>query len=102
MLDMTVDGGVDDILGAHDIRLDRLDVVVLGVDGRRGTGKVVDAVHFDANGLDDVVTDEFKPVVIHQMNYVVFRPCKEVIKTKHVMPFGYQAIAEVFYLLHVV
>ena len=64
-------GEAEHVDGPHDRGLDRLDGVLLVVDGRGRAGQVVDLVHLDEQGVDDVVADELEIGVREEMPDVV-------------------------------
>ena len=79
---------------AHDAGLDRLDRVVLVMNGRCRTGEVVDLIHFQVDGVDDVVTDAFKVRISQEMADVVLAAGEEVVEAQDLLPLGEQPFAE--------
>lgn len=78
-------GQTQHVNGTHDIGLDGLDRIVLIVDGRCRTGQVIYLIHFQEYGMDQVVPDQFKIGLSHEVPDVAFGPREEIIETKHVM-----------------
>ncbi len=87
-------GDSQDIDGAHDIGLDCFDGIELVVHRRCRAGQVVDFVHFQINGIGNVVPDQFKMGMPHQMGYVFFAPGEKVVQADNVVAFFQQPFAE--------
>mmetsp|Transcript_30203 Transcript_30203/g.89559 ORF Transcript_30203/g.89559 Transcript_30203/m.89559 type:complete len:390 (+) Transcript_30203:56-1225(+) len=83
------------VVGAHEGRLDGLDRVELVV--RRGgrAGQVVDLVHLDLEGLDDVMADDLEVGPPHQVLDVELAAREVVVEADHVVPLVHEAPAEV-------
>ena len=79
---------------AHDTGFDRLDGVVLIMNGRSRTGEIVYLIHFQIDGIDDVVTDAFKVLISQKMADIVLASGKEVVETQDLMSLEKQPLAE--------
>ena len=64
-------------------RLRGLDRIVLVVHRRRGTGEIVNLVHFDLQRCTDVVPDHFEIPELLQMQNVLTFAGKEVVDTEY-------------------
>ena len=80
--------------GAMDIDFGRLDRIVLVMDRRGGTGEIVNFIHLDVEGKGDVVAEEFKIRVPHQMNDVFLCSRVEIIHAKDIIALFYETFAE--------
>ena len=80
--------------GAHDVRLDRLDRVVLVVHRRRGAGQVVDLVDLGEERLADVVPQQLEARMVEQVLDVVPPAGEEVVQADDVVALGQQPVAE--------
>jgi len=76
-------------------RLGRLHRVELVVDGRGGTGEVVDLVDFDVEREAHVVAHEFESRVAQEVGNVVLAARVEVVQAQHVVSLPEQALAKV-------
>ena len=81
--------------GAHDAGLDRLDRVVLVMNGGCRTGQVVDLIDFEVDRVDDVVTDAFKMGISQQMADVVLAAGVKIIEAKELLSLCEKPLAEV-------
>ena len=79
---------------AHDAGLDRLDGVELVMDGRGRTGKVIDLIDLQIDGVDDVVADAFKTRVSQEVVDVVLVSRKEVVEAKDPVPLEKEPFAQ--------
>ena len=70
---------------AHDAGLDRLDRVVLVMDGRCRTGQVVDLIDFEVDRVDDVVTDAFEMGISQEMADVVLAAGEKIVEAKDIL-----------------
>jgi len=69
----------------QEARLDRLDRVVLVVDGAGGASQVVDLVDFEQDLLDDIVPDELKVGLADQVGDVFFGAREKVVEADDVV-----------------
>ena len=65
------------------------------MDGRRGTGQVVDLVHVDEDRLGHIVPDHLEILKVEQMLDVLAAAGEEVVETDDVRPLGQEALAQV-------
>jgi len=87
-------GDAQDVDGPHDIGFDRLDGIELIVHGRGRAGKVVNFVHLQIDGIDDVVADQFEMRLSHQVGDVVFTAGKKIVQADHIMAFAQKAFTQ--------
>jgi hypothetical protein len=80
--------------GAVHARLGGLHWVVLIMDGRSGTGEIVDLVHFHIEREGDVVPDDLEVFVIEQVLDIPTRAGEEIIDADDDRSIGKQAFAE--------
>src|SRR5215831_16706504 len=80
--------------GAHDAGLYRLDRVVLVVNGRGGTRKMKNAIDFEQDGFDDVVTHQLEVRVIAQVHNVAALAAEIVVEADHLVPVAQQPLAQ--------
>ena len=88
-------GQAEHVERAVDRRLERLDGVVLVVDGRGGAGQVVDLVDLRVVGRGDVVAYGIEAVAAQQVADVVLAAREVVVDADHVVAFHDEAFAEV-------
>lgn len=74
---------------------DRLDGVVLVVHRGRGAREVIDPVHLEQDGLDDIVAEQLEPGVPEVVRDVVLPPGEEVVHHDHAVPLLQQPVDEV-------
>jgi len=77
-----------------DIHLGGLHRVILVVNGRSGTGKIIDLVNFHIQGEGDVVAEELKVRVLKQMQNVSLAPRVEVVHTEDILALFQQMITQ--------
>ena len=65
------------------------------MNGRCGTGQVIDLIHGQAHGIDDVVLDEPEPGIADQVDDVLPAAGKEIVEALDIVPLSDQTIAEV-------
>jgi hypothetical protein len=82
------------VQGADDVRLDGLDGIILVMDRRRRTGKVVDLVHLQEDRLNDVVPYQFEIGILQQCMDVPPSSGKKIVQTEDLMPLAEQTLAE--------
>ena len=70
---------------AHHICTDRFNGVELVVDRRCRTGQIINLVHLEYEGVDDVVPDEFKSTMVAQILDIVFAARKEAVQADDLM-----------------
>ena len=87
-------GHAEHIDGPHDAGLDRLDRIVLIMDRRSRTGHIVDPIHFEKNGFDDIVADKLEIRFADQIRDIPFAAREEIVQTNHIVTFGHQSPAE--------
>jgi hypothetical protein len=64
------------------------------VNRRCGAGHVEDAVDLQQNRIDDIVADDFEPVIVEQMGHMLAPTCKEVIEADDLVTIVEEALAE--------
>ena len=74
--------------------LSRLHRIVLVVDGRRGTGEIVDFVDLHVEREGNVVAQELEPQMIVQMVDVALRSSKEIVGADHFVPLVKKPVYE--------
>jgi len=67
---------------------------VLVVDGRCGTGEVIDLVYLQVDGIDDVVAKTFEMGVGQEVEDVFLAARVEVVEAKDIMALGQKTFAE--------
>jgi hypothetical protein len=80
--------------GTHDGRLGRLDGVELVVRRRGGAGQIVNLIHLELEGIDDVVPYQLESGVIQEVRNVGLPSGEEIIEANDFMPLRQQPIAE--------
>jgi hypothetical protein len=64
------------------------------VDGRSGTGQIVDLIHLQVNGVDDVMADELEAWIAHQVQDVGLASREEVVQAQDIVPLGEETVTE--------
>jgi hypothetical protein len=64
------------------------------MNGRRRTGEVVYLIHFQIDGIGDVVADALKVLVSQKVADIVFVSGKKVVETQDLMSLEKQPFAE--------
>ena len=72
----------------------RLHWVMLIVDGRGWTCKIIDFVHLNVEGKRYVMTDKLEPGMAARCSILRLVPVKEIVHTNNVMPVGKKAITK--------
>jgi len=80
---------------AKDAGLDGFYRIVLVMNGRSRTGKVIDPVHLQQDRLGYVVADKLEAVIVHEMDDVPLASGKKIIETDDIMPFPEQSFTQV-------
>jgi hypothetical protein len=80
--------------GTHHGGLDRLDGVVLIMRRGGGAGEIVDLIHLDTEGVRDVMPDELKVRVVHQVGDVLLATGEQVVRADDFMVLLQQTFAE--------
>src|SRR6185503_5318266 len=90
-------GKAERLMTAEGADLERLDGQLEIVDGARGRSKVEHAIEgpLDIEIVGDIVLDEPKPVVPHQVSYVLRAARDEVVRADDVMAVRDETIGEV-------
>jgi hypothetical protein len=86
-------GEAEHVDHAHHVGLDRLDGVVLIVDGRGRAGEVVDLIDLQQDRLDHVVANQLEGVVVEQVLDVRAPPREEVVEAEHLVAARQQPLA---------
>jgi hypothetical protein len=81
--------------GAMDIHLGRLYRIVLVMDRRGGTGKIINFIHFYVQGKGDVLAEELKIGILQEVNDISLDSCIKIVHTKDIIALFYEMIAEV-------
>ena len=64
------------------------------MDGRGGTGQIVDFVHLDIEGRGDVVPDDLEVGIAHQMDDIALVSCEIVVEANDLVAFVQEAFAK--------
>ena len=72
---------------AHDIGLNGFDGIELIMHRRGRAGQVVDFVHFQIDGIDDVVTNQLKVRMAEKMGDIFFAAGKKIVQTEDIVSF---------------
>ena len=78
-------GQAQHIQGSHNIGLDGFDRVELIVDRRGRTGQVINLIDFQSDGVDEVMSDDFKMRIIPEVQDIFFGSGKKIIDANHIM-----------------
>ncbi|KAF5782547.1 hypothetical protein HanXRQr2_Chr11g0497111 [Helianthus annuus] len=50
---------------------------------RSRTGQMIDLIHLQQQGLNDVVSDQLKPWITKMMHHIIFIPSEKIINNNH-------------------
>ena len=78
-------GQTEHIYSPHDIGLDGLDRIELIMDRRCRAGQIVDLIHFQGDGIDEVVSHDLKMGIVSQMKDIFLRPGKKIVQADYVI-----------------
>jgi hypothetical protein len=59
------------------------------------TGQVVDLIHFEVDGVGDIVTNAFEVVIPEEMADVVLAAREKIVKAQDLLSFGEKPFAQV-------
>ena len=88
-------GEAQSIQGTHEAGLAGLDGIILIVNRRGRACEVVDLVALDVQVLYNVMSDELKVIILHEVPDVAFLAGEEVIGAYNVVPLSEELFAEV-------
>ena len=62
------------------------------MNGRSGTGQVVDLINFEQRRLNNIVSQQLEPMIIEQMKNVLTTAREKIIQTNNLLPFIDQSL----------
>ena len=78
----------------HNIGFDRLHRIILVMNGRCGTGQIVNLVNFQKDRLRQIVSDQFKVRFIEQVKNVFFVAGKKIVQAQDIVTVLHQTFAQ--------
>ncbi len=78
----------------HHAGLDRLDRIVLIMNGRRRASEIEDPIDFKVDWMDDIMANEFEARMAEQVPNVLFVAGKEVVEANDVITLRDQPITQ--------
>ena len=87
-------GELEHVDRSVNIRLDRLDGIVLVMNGRSRTCKIVNEIDIEIDRVADIVFDELERGMVEKQGNIFFVPGEEIIEAENRMPLLQQFFAQ--------
>lgn len=83
------------VYGTHHRGLHRFNGIVLVVNGRRGTGQIINLINLQLDWINDIVPKHLKMLVPHEVLNIFAPPSEKIIEAKNLMTRFNHTITEV-------
>ena len=79
---------------SHHARLHRLHGIILVMNGRCGTGEIVDLIDLEQDRLGHIMTDELELFIVEKMDDVLLSSGEKIVEANNFITFGQKSFAQ--------